>query len=36
MALYFHPATMEKDVERKLTNLIKWLANKTPDVIGDK
>jgi CheY-like chemotaxis protein len=36
MALYFHPATMEKDVERKLTNLIKWLANKTPGVIGDK
>lgn len=36
MALYFHPGTMEKDVERKLNNLIKWLASKAPDLIGDK
>lgn len=36
MALYFHPGTMERDVERKLNNLIKWLAGKTPDVISDE
>lgn len=36
LALYFHPGTMEKDVERKLNSLIKWLAKKAPDVIGDK
>lgn len=36
MALYFHPGTMERDVERKLNSLIKWLAGKTPDVITDE
>jgi DNA-binding response OmpR family regulator len=35
MALYFHPGNMERDVERRLNNLIKWLSSKTPDVIGD-
>ena len=35
LALYFHPGTMERDVERKLNALIKWLANKTPDVISE-
>ncbi|MFH7319948.1 response regulator [Desulfurivibrio sp. D14AmB] len=35
MALYFHPGTMERDVERKLNNLIKWLAGKAPDVIAE-
>ncbi|MFU8819878.1 MAG: hypothetical protein ACNA74_09175 [Desulfurivibrio sp.] len=35
MALYFHPGTMERDVERKLNNLIKWLASKAPDLIAE-
>lgn len=34
VGLYFHPGTMERDVERRLNKLIKLLANQTPDVIG--
>ncbi|MDF1615070.1 response regulator [Desulfurivibrio dismutans] len=35
LALYFHPGTMERDVERQLGKLIKWLASKAPDVIAE-
>lgn len=35
MALYFHPGSMEKDVERRLNSLIKWLASQAPDVISE-
>lgn len=36
MALYFHPGNMERDVERKLNSLLKWLAGKAPDVIAEE
>ncbi|ADH85558.1 response regulator [Desulfurivibrio alkaliphilus] len=35
LALYFHPGTMERDVERQLSKLIKWLAAQAPDVIAE-
>lgn len=35
LALYLHPGSMERDVEARLTKLLKWLAAKAPDVIGE-
>lgn len=35
LALYFHPGSMERDVEVRLTKLVKWLAARTPDVISE-
>ncbi|ADH86312.1 response regulator [Desulfurivibrio alkaliphilus] len=35
LALYLPPGNMERDVELRLTKLLKWLASKTPDVIGE-
>lgn len=34
-ALYFHPGSMEREVENRLNKLLKWLAAKTPDVITE-
>lgn len=31
----FHPGTMERDVERRLNKLIKWLAGQATDVIAE-
>ncbi len=34
MALYFNPGTMRKDVTAQLAKFIKWLAGRTPELIG--
>ncbi|MBI5178070.1 MAG: response regulator [Nitrospinae bacterium] len=36
VALYFNAKAMDKKVEKKLNDLIKWLASLAPDAIADK
>lgn len=36
MGLYFNPMKMNTDVAAKLSRVLKWLSNRTPELIGEK